>query len=99
MDMLPKQEDGIQWLVKKIEQFPTKKDGMKLAREGPCLKDLDEINIPQAILWLLSSIFVRRTDAVDLKKRPLFLWIFSCVIQDLNQSIHIKVHHVADKEP
>jgi len=26
MDMLPKQLDGIQWLVKKIEQFPSKKD-------------------------------------------------------------------------
>lgn len=26
MDMLPKQLDRIQWLVKKIEQFPSKKD-------------------------------------------------------------------------
>ncbi len=66
MDMLPNSFDWIQWLVKKIEQFPQRKTH-EIRQKGPCLKDLDEINIPQAILWLLSYIFVRHTDAVRLQ--------------------------------
>lgn len=63
MDMLPKRLDGIQWLVKKIKQFPPKKEPWNWQAKEACLKDLGEIDIPQAVLWLLSSIFVKHTDA------------------------------------